>query len=124
MKQKKHESEDKDKREKIDLVNQSEHLIYETEKNVKEHADKLEESEKTDLDEKVKALNKAKESGNIDNIKSSMDALNASWSAVASKLYDPAKQESNTSEEQTDQDPSKKEKKEGEIEDADFEVVD
>ena len=124
MKQKKHESEDKDKREKIDLVNQSEHLIYETEKNVKEHADKLEESEKTDLDEKVKALNKAKESGNIDNIRSSMDALNASWSAVASKLYDPAKQESNTSEEQTDQDPSKKEKKEGEIEDADFEVVD
>ena len=121
---KKHESEDKDKREKIDLVNQSEHLIYETEKNVKEHADKLEESEKTDLDEKVKALNKAKESGNIDNIKSSMDALNASWSAVASKLYDPAKQESNTSEEQTDQDSSKKEKKEGEIEDADFEVVD
>ena len=121
---KKHESEDKDKREKIDLVNQSEHLIYETEKNVKEHADKLEESEKTDLDEKVKALNKAKESGNIDNIRSSMDALNASWSAVASKLYDPAKQESNTSEEQTDQDPSKKEKKEGEIEDADFEVVD
>ena len=121
---KKHESEDKDKREKIDLVNQSEHLIYETEKNVKEHADKLEESEKTDLDEKVKALNKAKESGNIDNIRSSMDALNASWSAVASKLYDPAKQESNTSEEQTDQDPSKKDKKEGEIEDADFEVVD
>ena len=57
---KKHESEDKDKREKIDLINQSEHLIYETEKNVKEHADKLEESEKGDLDEKVKALTKAK----------------------------------------------------------------
>ena len=121
---KKHESEDKDKREKIDLINQSEHLIYETEKNVKEHADKLEESEKGDLDEKVKALTKAKESGNIEDIKSSMDALNASWSAVASKLYDSTKQEPNASEQQTNQDAEKKEKKEGEIEDADFEVVD
>ena len=121
---KKHESEDKDKREKIDLINQSEHLIYETEKNVKEHADKLEESEKGDLDEKVKALTKAKESGNIEDIRSSMDALNASWSAVASKLYDSTKQEPNASEQQTNQDAEKKEKKEGEIEDADFEVVD
>ena len=121
---KKHESEDKDKREKIDLINQSEHLIYETEKNVKEHADKLEESEKGDLDEKVKALTKAKESGNIEDIRSSMDALNASWSAVASKLYDSTKQEPNASEQQANQDVEKKEKKEGEIEDADFEVVD
>ena len=121
---KKHESEDKDKREKIDLINQSEHLIYETEKNVKEHADKLEKSEKGDLDEKVKALIKAKESGNIEDIRSSMDALNASWSAVASKLYDSTKQEPNASEQQTNQDAEKKEKKEGEIEDADFEVVD
>jgi len=121
---KKHESEDKDKREKIDLINQSEHLIYETEKNVKEHADKLEESEKGDLDEKVKALTKAKESGNIEDIRSSMDALNASWSAVASKLYDSTKQEPNASEQQTNQGAEKKEKKEGEIEDADFEVVD
>jgi len=121
---KKHESEDKDKREKIDLINQSEHLIYETEKNVKEHADKLEESEKGDLDEKVKALTKAKESGNIEDIRSSMDALNASWSAVASKLYDSTKQEPNASEKQTNQDAEKKAKKEGEIEDADFEVVD
>ena len=121
---KKHESEDKDKREKIDLINQSEHLIYETEKNVKEHANKLEESEKGDLDEKVKALTKAKESGNIEDIRSSMDALNASWSAVASKLYDSTKQEPNASEQQANQDVEKKEKKEGEIEDADFEVVD
>tara|TARA_B100000945_G_scaffold40707_1_gene27344 strand:- start:527 stop:2428 length:1902 start_codon:yes stop_codon:yes gene_type:complete len=121
---KKHESEDKDKREKIDLINQSEHLIYETEKNVKEHADKLEESEKGDLDEKVKALTKAKESGNIEDIRSSMDALNASWSAVASKLYDSTKEEPNASEQQKNQDVEKKEKKEGEIEDADFEVVD
>ena len=121
---KKHESEDKEKREKIDLVNQSEHLIYETEKNINEHADKLEESEKGDLNEKVESLKKAKENGSIDDIKSSMDALNASWSALASKLYDTTKQDANTSDEQSNQNTDKKDKKEGEIEDADFEVVD
>ena len=121
---KKHESQDKEKREKIDLVNQSEHLIYETEKNINEHADKLEESEKGDLNEKVEALKKAKENGTIDDIKSSMDALNASWSELASKLYDSTNQKDNTSNDEPSQDPKKKDKKEGEIEDADFEVVD
>jgi molecular chaperone DnaK len=101
---KKHESQDKEKREKIDLVNQSEHLIYETEKNINEHADKLEESEKGDLNEKVEALKKAKENGTIDDIKSSMDALNASWSALASKLYDSTTtQDAGTSDEKPNQ---------------------
>ena len=53
-----------------------------------------------------------------------MDALNASWSAVASKFYDSTKQQPNASEQQTNQGAEKKEKKEGEIEDADLEVVD
>ena len=121
---KKHEAEDKEKREKIDVVNQAEHLIYETEKNVNEHDDKLDAAEKDNLTEKVEALKKAKDSGNIDDIKASMDDLNASWSSVASKMYDSAKQEGEAPGPDTESDPAKKKKKEGEIEDADFEVVD
>ena len=34
---KKHESEDKAKREKIDMDNQAEQLVYQTEKNIDEH---------------------------------------------------------------------------------------
>ena len=121
---KKHEAEDKEKREKIDVVNQAEHLIYETEKNVNEHDDKLDAAEKDNLTEKVEALKTAKDSGNIDDIKASMDDLNASWSSVASKMYDTAKQEGDAPGLDTESDPAKKKKKEGEIEDADFEVVD
>ena len=121
---KKHEVEDKEKREKIDVVNQAEHLIYETEKNVNEHDDKLDAAEKDNLTEKVEALKKAKDSGNIDDIKASMDDLNASWSSVASKMYDSAKQEGEAPGPDTESDPAEKKKKEGEIEDADFEVVD
>ena len=121
---KKHEVEDKEKREKIDVVNQAEHLIYETEKNVNENDDKLDAAEKDNLTEKVEALKKAKDSGNIDDIKASMDDLNASWSSVASKMYDTAKQEGEAPGPDKESDPAEKKKKEGEIEDADFEVVD
>ena len=121
---KKHESEDKEKREKIDLVNQAEHLIYETEKNVKEHDDKLDKGEKEGLTEKVEALKKAKDGGNTEDIKSSMEDLNALWSTVASKMYDTAKQEDGAPNADPAGGPEGKKKKEGEIEDADFEVVD
>ena len=53
-----------------------------------------------------------------------MDDLNASWSSVASKMYDTAKQEGEAPGSDTGSDPAEKKKKEGEIEDADFEVVD
>ena len=121
---KKHESEDKEKREKIDLVNQAEHLIYETEKNVKEHGEKLDDPEKESLTEKVEELKKAIESGSVDNIKSAMESLNAFWSTVASKMYDSAKQEEDSSGGESTDGTDTKKKKESEIEDADFEVVD
>ena len=121
---KKHEGEDKDKREKIDLVNQAEQLVYEIEKNLNEHGEKLDDTEKDGINEKIESLKKSKDSGNIDDIKSSMEALNTSWSAVASKIYEAAKQEENTDGDTKESKETKKKDKDNEIEDADFEVVD
>ena len=121
---KKHEGEDKDKREKIDSVNQAEQLVYEIEKNLNEHGEKLDDTEKDGINEKIENLKKSKDSGNIDDIKSSMEALNASWSAVASKIYEAAKQEESTGSDKEEPKETKKKDKDNEIEDADFEVVD
>jgi molecular chaperone DnaK len=122
---KKHEQDDKEKREAIDVTNQVEHLIYEIEKNIKEQGDKLDDTEEKSLNEKVEALKKAKDSGNVESMKSAMEQLNAAWSTVASKMYDAAKTEK-TDAGTSEPDSGKKgqDKKEGEIEDADFEVVD
>ena len=38
---KKHEQDDKNKREAIDAANQADQIIYETEKNLKEHGSKF-----------------------------------------------------------------------------------
>ena len=53
-----------------------------------------------------------------------MESLNTVWSSLASKMYDAGEQNPNPNT-SDNKGPSKKgSKKEGEIEDADFEVVD
>ena len=122
---KKHEQDDKEKREAIDVTYQVEHLIYEIEKNIKEHGDKLDDTEKESLNEKVEVLKKAKDSGNVESMKSAMEQLNAAWSTVASKMYDAAKtEETDAGTSEPDSGKKRQGKKESEIEDADFEVVD
>ena len=121
---KKNESADKEKKEKIDIVNQAEHLVYETEKNLTDHGDKLDPKEKNELEQKVADLKKAKDSGNSDDIKSSLEALNTLWSSLASKMVDSNQDNKSQPNTASKKDKSKKESKDSEIEDADFEVVD
>ncbi len=124
---KKHESEDKEKREKIDMDNQAEQLVYQTEKNIDEHKDKLSKEEKKTLEDALKKVKSAKEGSNADELKNSVDELNSAWNAVASKMYEAAKETdtSDNSKETKSKAKSKTKKKDdAEIEDADFEVVD
>jgi molecular chaperone DnaK len=122
---KKNEQEDKNKRESVDVHNQAEQLIYQTENNIKEHGGKL-ESDKDELNAALEKLKKANEGSNIDDIKKEIEGLNAAWNKCASKMYEASKAETPPSEpKQDEQKKSKsKSKNEKEIEDADFEVVD
>ena len=119
---KKNEQKDKEKREKVDVINQSEHLIYETEKNIKENDEKLNDEDKAQINEKLDTMKKAKESGNVADMKKALEELSNSWSQVATKMYDGANQEGQKQEAPSS--GNKKEKNKDEIEDADFEVVD
>ena len=119
---KKNEQKDKEKREQVDVTNQSEHIIYETDKNIKENDEKLNDEDKAQVNEKLDTLKKAKESGNVADMKKALEELSNSWSQVATKMYDGANQEGHQQEAPSSGD--KKEKNKDEIEDADFEVVD
>ena len=119
---KKNEQKDKEKREQIDVINQSEHLLYETEKNIKENDDKLSDEDKAILNEKLDGLKKAKETSNVDDMKKALEELNNSWSQIATKLYQSAEQSQPNQDGKSE--TSKKTKDKDEIEDADFEVVD
>jgi molecular chaperone DnaK len=126
---KKYEGEDKEKREIIDLQNQSEQLIYQTEKNLDEYKDKLDKNEKKTIEDAVEKLKSSKEAKNLEDLKLSFEELNTAWNVVASKMYEAAKEEGPIEEESTGSKKNKKKtkakaKNESEIEDADFEVVD
>ncbi|NQU27485.1 MAG: molecular chaperone DnaK [Candidatus Marinimicrobia bacterium] len=123
---KKHEVEDKSKREAIDLKNQADQMVYQTEKNITEMGDKLSEDDKKLLEDKVAALKKASEGSNSDDIKRTLDDLTKTWSDISSKMYEATKDQTPPeAEPQADTASSKQSTKgDGEIEDADFEVVD
>jgi len=120
---KKHESEDKKKREEVDVKNQADQLIYQTEKNIKEFDDKLTSDDRKQLEDCVESLKKANESSNVDDVKKQVDELNTVWNKIASTLYEAAKQQEPESKEKSEKKATKKSKVDGEIEDADFEVV-
>ena len=90
---KKHEAEDKKKREEVDLRNQADQLIFQTEKNLEEFKDKLSDDDRKSLDDSVEKLKKAKESSNVDDIREAVDELNKNWNEVASKMYASAKEQ-------------------------------
>ncbi|NOZ03242.1 MAG: molecular chaperone DnaK [FCB group bacterium] len=118
---KKHEAEDKQKREQIEMHNQAEQLIYQTEKNIKEFGDKLGEDGKKELTEANEKLKKANAGTSVADIKAAMDELNSVWNKYASKMYEGTKAEKTSD---VKSEPATSEKNESEIEDADFEVVD
>ena len=121
---KKHEEEDKHKRELIDMQNQAEQLVYQTEKNIDEYKDKLEEAEKKSLEDALEKVKTAKDANDFDALKSSVDELNSAWNAVASKMYDSVKDQDVPKNDETNKKDKSKKKDDAEIEDADFEVVD
>ena len=118
---KKHETEDKKKREEVDLKNQADQLVYQTEKNLREFKDKLSDDEQKRLKDTVEKLKTASAGVNMDDIRNTMDELNKVWNELAEKMYATAQQQEPP---KTETKKKAEEKEEGEIEDADFEVVD
>ena len=79
--------EDKKRREEVETKNNAENLCYQAEKLVKESGDKLEEADKTEVNNKVAALKTTMQNGTVEEIKSGMDELQKAIYAVSEKLY-------------------------------------
>jgi len=80
-------SADKEKRERIDLKNQSETLVYQTEKQLTELGDKIDSSTKTKVEEKSKALKEAIDKEDYESMKKLLEELQQELYAVGSSVY-------------------------------------
>jgi molecular chaperone DnaK len=123
-----HASDDKKKRELIDLRNQAAQVVYQTEKNLKEMGDKIEAEAKNKIEAGVGRVKEALKTENVDELKSSMEALNQTWNEVSQKLYQQEQAAGGAQGEQpgaeAEADTGKEEKDAKDVEEADYEVVD
>jgi molecular chaperone DnaK len=113
-----HATEDKKKRERVEARNHADQLAYQTEKNIKEMGDKLSADEKSRLETAVGRIKEAIKTDNLEEIKSSSEALNQIWNEVSAKMYERASADAAASAD------GKAGGKTGKVEEADFEVVD
>ena len=89
----KFKDEDKKQREKIDIRNAADALVYQTEKNIKEYGEKLDEGDRKQLEAGIEEIQTALKADDVDSIKSTTDALNATWQEVAQRMYQSAAQD-------------------------------
>ncbi|MDR4492974.1 MAG: molecular chaperone DnaK [Nitrospirales bacterium] len=89
-----HTEEDKKKRELVELKNQADSLIYNTEKNLTEHGDKIDPAEKTKITEAIDDLKKAIEGTEIETIKTSIQNLTTASHKLAEEMYKKASTDS------------------------------
>ncbi|MBN1587504.1 MAG: molecular chaperone DnaK [Candidatus Omnitrophica bacterium] len=82
--------EDAKKKELAEVRNQAEALVYSTEKSVQEHGDKLEAVDKSNIEEKIKALREVLDSGDVSKIQKANEALAQASHKLAEILYKDA----------------------------------
>lgn len=111
---------DAKRKEEADLRNESEQLIFATEKAIKDLGDKVEAKDKEKAEIEIKELKEALEKDNIDDIKAKRDKLNETAMALATKVYEEeAKKAQEASEESTE--TTSEDKKDDNVVDAEFE---
>ena len=82
-----HASEDKKKRELVEARNTAEQRVYQLEKLLEEHKDKLSDSDKTALRAAIDKVNEAKKADDVAAINRAVDELSRASQAMAEHLY-------------------------------------
>lgn len=82
-----HAAEDKSKRDLAEARNNASRLVYETEKLLKEHGDKLDEGSKSAVESSIKKVNEASEQEDPQAINSAIEELTQASHALAQHLY-------------------------------------
>ena len=114
---------DKKKREIIDARNQADSLVHETEKNLKEHADKIAKEDKKKIESDIEDLKKVKDGDDLDSLKSKTEQLVQSSLKLGEAIYKQNSQNQAPQPDPSGEEPSS-DQKDDKVVDAEFEEVD
>ncbi len=87
-----HADEDKKRREEVDVRNNADSLVYQTEKFIADNDDKLPEDAKSNVTGPLDELKKALEGDDIEAIKSASDKVAEASAALGTAMYEAAAQ--------------------------------
>ncbi len=116
-----HAAEDKKRKEEIEVRNNAESLVYNSQKTLDELGDKVSGEEKAKVEEEVENVRKALEGTNIEAIKESTEKLTKVFYELSEKLYSA---QAATGDNVTEATSDNGEAKEGTVYDADYKVED
>ena len=85
-----HEAEDAKFKELVEARNQADQLIIATEKTIKENEDKLQGTEKADIEKAIEELKKVKDGDNLEEIRKGIEELSKISQGFATRLYQDA----------------------------------
>jgi len=79
---------DKEKLEKIQKLNEADALMFQTEKHISEFGDKLEDTDKSRLENTIKELREVCKEEDMEGVEDLMEKLNSTWQEISTKLYE------------------------------------
>ena len=85
-----HAEEDRKKKEGIEIKNMADTLVYTTEKALRDAGDKVTPEIKKEIEEKIEALKKIKDSDNIEEVKKATQELSQIIQKIGAELYKTA----------------------------------
>ena len=116
---------DKKKREEVDVKNQADSLVFQVEKNIKEHGDKISAEDKSKIEADLKDLKEALEKNDAEVIKQKTQDLTQSSMKMGEAMYkDQQSTEAPGAEQPQQENKSDENKNEDDVIDADYEEVD
>ncbi len=122
----KYAEEDRKRKEKIELTNQADTLIYTTEKTLKELGDKVSGDQKQKVEKAIEDMREAMKSEDAGRIKSAIEDLTKEMHAISTILYQQqaSQQQQAQQGEPSGQPEQTEEKKDEKVTDAEYKVVD
>jgi len=88
-----HADEDKRRRDEAEVRNNADTLVYQTEKLLREHGEKITDEERSEVDEKLAVLNTQLEGEDLDAIRGATEALMNASQQFSQRLYEQASAE-------------------------------
>src|SRR5699024_8988632 len=83
-----HAEEDRKLKEKVEKLNTADATIFNTEKQLKEYADKIPADKKAEIENALNELKEAHKKEDLDNIDAANAKLTAAWTAASQDIYE------------------------------------